>query len=135
MLQLKNDHFFFLLCQSLQSTASTALSLHGKSFQFFFAALHCYGSMVNYTIVKECMFICAKSLQSCLTQCDPMDCSPLDSSVHGNSPGKNPGVACHVHLQGIFLTQGSNLHLLCLLHWQAGSLPPAPPGKPHQRGF
>ena len=23
-----------------------------------------------------------------------------------------------------------NLHLLCLLHWQAGSLPRAPPGKP-----
>ena len=25
---------------------------------------------------------------------------------------------CHILLQGIFLTQGSNLHLLCLLHWQ-----------------
>ena len=31
---------------------------------------------------------------------------------------------------GIFLTQGSNLRLLSLLHWQAGSLPLAPPGKP-----
>ena len=31
---------------------------------------------------------------------------------------------------GIFLTQGSNLHLLCLLHWQVGSLQLAPPGKP-----
>ena len=29
----------------------------------------------------------------------------------------------------IFPTQGSNLYLLCLLHWQAGSLPLAPPGK------
>ena len=27
-------------------------------------------------------------------------------------------------------TQGSNPYLLCLLHWQAGSLPLAPPGKP-----
>ena len=33
-------------------------------------------------------------------------------------------------LQGIFPTQGSNPHLLCLLHWQAGSLPLAPAGKP-----
>ena len=33
-------------------------------------------------------------------------------------------------LQGIFLTQASNLHLLYLLHWQAGSLPLAPPRKP-----
>ena len=33
-------------------------------------------------------------------------------------------------LQGIFLTQGSNTCLLSLSHWQAGSLPLAPPGKP-----
>ena len=29
-----------------------------------------------------------------------------------NSPGKNTGVGCHSLLQGIFLTQGSNLGLL-----------------------
>ena len=29
-------------------------------------------------------------------------------------PGKNTGVGCHFLLQGIFLTQGSKLHLLCL---------------------
>ena len=34
-------------------------------------------------------------------------------------PGKNTGVGCHFLLQGTFSTQGSNLHLLCLLHcWQ-----------------
>ena len=32
------------------------------------------------------------------------------------SPGKNTGVGCHALLQGIFLTQGSNLWLLQLLH-------------------
>ena len=31
-------------------------------------------------------------------------------------------------LQGIFLTQRLNWHLLSLLHWQAGSSPLAPPG-------
>ena len=36
----------------------------------------------------------------------------------------------HVLLQGIFLTQGLNPHLLCLLHWPAGSLPLVPLGKP-----
>ena len=30
---------------------------------------------------------------------------------------------CYALLQGIFLTQGSNPPLFCLLHWQAGSLP------------
>ena len=47
-----------------------------------------------------------------------------------NSPGKNTGEGCHALLQGIFLTQGSNLCLLCLLHWQVSSLPLAPPEKP-----
>ena len=39
---------------------------------------------------------------------------------------------CHALLQGIFLTQGSNPHLLGLRHCQAGSLPLAPPGKPSE---
>ena len=36
---------------------------------------------------------------------------------------------CHDLFQGIFLTQGSNLCLLCCLHWQADFLPLVPPGK------
>ena len=46
---------------------------------------------------------------------------------------KNTGVGCHALLQGIFLTQGSNPCLSCLLHWQGGSLPLAPPGKPQNK--
>ena len=38
-------------------------------------------------------------------------------------PGKDTGMSCHALLQGIFSTQGSNPCLLCLLHWQADSLP------------
>ena len=44
-------------------------------------------------------------------------------------PGKNTGVGCHALLYRIFLTQESNGCLLCLLHWQVGSLTLAPPGK------
>ena len=44
--------------------------------------------------------------QSCLTLCDPTDCSPPGSSVHGNSPGKNTGVGCHALFQRIFPIQG-----------------------------
>ena len=62
------------------------------------------------------------SLQSCLTLCDPMDNSPWAY------PSKNTGVGCHLLLQGIFPTQGSNPGLLCLLHWQADSLTTEPPG-------
>ena len=37
-------------------------------------------------------------------------------------PDTNTGVSSHSLLQGIFPNQGSNLCLLCLLHWQAGIL-------------
>ena len=50
----------------------------------------------------------AKLLQSCLTLCNPMGCSPPGSSVLGDSLGKNTGVGCHAFLRGIFPTQGSN---------------------------
>ena len=52
-----------------------------------------------------------------------------------------PGSSVHGILQAIILewvamsssrgSSGLNLHLLCLLPWPAGSLPLAPPGKPH----
>ena len=53
----------------------------------------------------------------------PWNYSPPGSSIQGIIQGKNIGVGCHFFLQGIFLTQGSNLHLLHLLRWQADSLP------------
>ena len=45
---------------------------------------------------------------------------------------KNIGVGCHFLLQGIFLTQGSNPHILYLLHQQADSLPQCPLGSPYK---
>ena len=68
-----------------------------------------------------------KNLQSCPTLPDPMNCRLAGSSW--DSPGKSIGVGCHTFLQGIFSTQGLNPYLFCLLYWQAGSLPLAPPGK------
>ena len=66
------------------------------------------------------------SLQLCLTLCHPMSYNPPGFSVHGILQAR----ILEWDLQGIFLTQGLNLHLLYLLLWQAGSLPIAPPGKP-----
>ena len=41
-----------------------------------------------------CVHACIAA-QSCLTLCDPMNCSLPGSSVHGNSLGKDTGVGCH----------------------------------------
>ena len=79
------------------------------------------------TALRACE--CAKSLQSCLTL-RPHGLQPARLLCPGDSPGKKTGVGCHALLLGTFPTQGSNPHLLHLLHRQAGSLPRAPPWKP-----
>ena len=76
----------------------------GAKFVFTFVFPH-----QDWNII--CVCVCT---QSCPTLFDPMDCSPPDSSSPWDLPGKNAGVGCHFLLQGIFPTQGSNLHLL---HW------------------
>ena len=92
----------------------------GTSFKYLNAVL----ALGIFTHVPVCY------VASVVLLWDPMGCSLPSPSVLGEPPGKDSGVGCHALLQGIFPTQGSNLRLLCLLHWQAGSLPQAPPGKP-----
>ena len=71
-----------------------------------------------------------------LRQLRPTLCDPMDCSLHGSLlcprdyPSKSIGVGCHFLLQGIFLTQESNPHLLQLLHWLADSLPLSHLGSP-----
>ena len=67
--------------------------------------------------------------QSCLTVCDPMDCSLPGSSAHGISQ-EDYWSGFHSLVQGIFLTQRSNLRLLCLLHLKMDSLPLSNQGSP-----
>ena len=88
-------------------TGCFSASLHSHPFFFFFFGLHQF-------FPPSYKYVCVLCLvaQSCLTLCDPVDCSPPGSSVHGDSPGKHTGVDSHALLQGIFPTQGLNLGLL-----------------------
>ena len=61
---------------------------------------------------------------------NPMDCSPPSFSVHRIFQGRILQWGCYFLVQGIFSTQGLNLHVLHLLHWQADSLPLSHLGSP-----
>ena len=67
---------------------------------------------------------------SLVAQLHPTLCDPMDTRLlrPWDFPNKNTGVGCQFLLQGNFPTQGSNPHLLSLLHWQVHSLP-LNPGK------
>ena len=65
-------------------------------------------NLIFQSDVDSYRFCCCCVVQLCPTLCDPMNCSPPGSSVHGDSPGKNTTAGCHAFLQGIFPTQGLN---------------------------
>ena len=76
------------------------------------------------------MHACMLSRFSRVHSLQPCGPQPASLLCPWDSPGKNTGVGCHALFHGIFPIQGSNPSLLRLLHWQEGSLPLVPPGKP-----
>ena len=80
--------------------------------------------------VCVCVHVCVHtSAQSCLTLQPCILGLPTRLLCPLNFLGKNTGASCHFLLQDIILTHGANLHVLCLLYWQAGSSPLALLGK------
>ena len=65
--------------------------------------------------------------QSCPTLCNPMDCSPPGSSVHGIFQARMLEQVAISYSRGFSWPKDRNWSLL---DWQADSLPLAPPGKP-----
>ena len=65
------------------------------------------------------MTVCVLSRLVVSDSLQPHGLQPASLLCPWDSPGKNTGAGCHFLLQEIFLTQGSNLCLLWLLHWQA----------------
>ena len=62
--------------------------------------------------------------QSCLTLLWPRGLYSTSVFCSWDFPANNTWMDCHFLLQRIFRTRGSNLHLLCLLHWDlVDSLP------------
>ena len=79
----------------------------------------------KYVCVHVCVCLVA---HSCPTLCNPMDCSPPGSSVHGDSPGKNTGVGCPP--PGDLPNLGIEPRSPSL---QVDSLLSEPPGKPYEK--
>ena len=66
-----------------------------------------------YDIFSDTAATAAKSLQSCLTLCDPIDGSPPGPAVPGDSPGKNTRVGCHFFLQCMKVKSESEVAQSC----------------------
>ena len=89
-------------------------------------SLHCSPETITTLLTSsECM-----RTQSCATLCNPMDCSPPDSSVHGIFQAIILELGAISYSRGFFPTQKLNLCCLQLLHWQADPVPLCHLGSP-----
>ena len=68
----------------------------------------------NINIFRYADAAAAKSLQSCLTLCNPIDSSPPGSPCPWDSPGKNTRVGCHFLLQYVKVKSESEVAQSCL---------------------
>ena len=84
------------------------LQIYPTSCFFFICVFHRAKVFNFYKVQFFCVIFLCLVPQSCPTLCNPMDCSPPGSLVHGDSPVDNTGVGCHALFQGIFPTQGLN---------------------------
>ena len=73
-------------------------------------------------LLLDCVHACSVMVSSL----QPHGLEPAKLLCPWDYPGKSTRVGCHFLLQSIFVTQGLNPCLLCLLYWQVGSLPLAP---------
>ena len=69
--------------------------------------------ILRYKVNCSVSYVHAHSLESCPTLCEPTDCKPLVSSIHGILHARI--LEWVALLQGIFQTQRLNLGLLQLL--------------------
>ena len=108
----------------------TCYSLFLELLQFF---LDFWVFTISKEEIKETndIHVCfyAKSLQSCPTVCDPMDCSPPGSSVHGDSPRRVLEWVATPSSGGSSWPRDLTHVSYASCIGQASSLPLAPPGK------
>ena len=117
------SHLDFELC-SLQNYEKINLVCLNHS---VCSTLSCKPSKQVYWLVVKVKVLIT---QSCLTLCDPRDCSPPGLSVHGIFPGKNTGVGCYFPPPGDHPHPGIEPNSPGSPALQAESLPTEALGKP-----
>ena len=83
--------------------------------------------------VHKTLWVCAQPLQSCPTVCDPMDCSPPGSSVHGILQARILEWVTMSSSRGSSLLRDRTC--ICAFHIAGGFFTTEPSGKPYKISF
>ena len=97
--------------------------VHGKGMFFTGSVCWPYASFSDQEALRGHSCMHAQSLQPCPTLCDPIDCSPPGSSVHGSLKARVLEGIAMPFSRGSSQPRDQTCIFSCLLHWQMGSLP------------
>ena len=135
VLATRNTCFLYWNYSSLHAWALSPTATCTHSFihpitSMFSAPTMCHALFIHLKdkakLMNKSMILqsCGLVTKSCPIPLGPHGLQPTRFLCPWAFPGKNTGVSCHVLLQGIFLTQELNLHLLhcrqILHHWPTG---------------
>ena len=122
--------FFCLLlyCWSFTSWATRAALVFSSVFLISVILFDCLFFNSSRSLLNIfCIFSVCLTWHVCRPSCIWLFETPWtvahQAPLSWNFPDNNTGVSFYFLLQGIFLTQELNLHIVHLLHWQADSLP------------
>ena len=118
--QISPDKVWFMLMSSSYKTSLQIMKMRSRGNPAFTREISsrrsraCCSLPAQLSEKATCPSVVVYSLNHALFFCNPVDCGQPGSSVHGLTQLR---ILEWVHflLQGIFLTQGSNPHIL---HWQ-----------------
>ena len=123
-ISLYSNYIALRLCHVIHT-----VSCLWKLLKLFSSLIYC-----QYFYILMCIRIeCTHSVMSDSLQ--PHGHQPIRLLYPLNFPDKSTTVGCHLLLQRIFQTQGSNPHLLWLLHQQANFLPLSHLGSQYNANF
>ena len=109
-----------MLCHTVLGSSYVIQSKTYKSFLCFLSFFH----TLSVWMWNMALFLIHVYARSCPTLCNPVDCSPPGPSVHGIFQGRILEWVAMPSSRGS--SQPMDQRILCLLHWQADSLPTAP---------
>ena len=111
---LHPSRFDSWVCDIVSRQVESQKGIHTHSFYYYACGHHEKRSeySINWCDWGACCYTMLSCVQLSGSLWTRTSQAPLSTGISG--------VGCHFLLQGIFSTQGSNL---CLLHWQADSLP------------
>ena len=122
-------HFLWTICSCCVAI------LHYWSLKNWHVASHIYICIRICILIYVCVCVCVCACVRVLIRFSHVQLFswwcyglwPAKLLCPWNSQGKSTEVNCHALFQEIFPTQRLSPHLLCLQHWQVGSLPLAQP--------